>query len=511
MFASVPSAPPDPILGLSEAFAADDRPGKLNLTVGVYCTAEGTTPVLDVVRDAERRLAETETTKTYLPIAGSPAFAEGVSHLLFGERSDLARRAVVADTPGGTGALSVVARLAWVTEHTTTVWIPNPTWPNHRAVFSDAGLGVQTYRYADPSGRRRPLEELLADLGRTTPGDLVVLHACCHNPTGVDLSVEEVGAVAAVLADRGAVAVVDAAYVGLGDGVEPDTAGIRLLADAGVDTFVCLSFSKSLGLYAERVGALVTVASDADTAADVQSRIKACARSLYSNPPKHGGETAAIVLTDPGLRDAWLVELEAMRSRINAIRAELADALERAESPFCPGVGDGRGLFCLSGASADQVETLRRGPAVVLVGGGRVDVAAPKTRTGSPPPGGPPPPCGGGGPRGRARARAGAGPRGLSAGGRCGPRRHRGARRGPRTWHVAGCVPLGPVPDARADGRHHRLVVARSPRRAAPRRIGDQPIARPVLSPVSHHGGRRLRRRGGGVRGSGPPGPLDHP
>ena len=376
MFRSVPGAPPDPILGLSAAFQADDRDDKINLTVGVYCEADRSTPVLDVIRTAEQRLYDTERSKTYLPITGSPLFARGVRTLLFGDDADLAARSAVADTPGGTGALSVVARLAWVTSHTTTVWISNPTWPNHRAVFADQGLGVQSYRYADASGRRLPMAELLEDLGRANAGDLVVLHGCCHNPTGADLTPSEWSQIAEVLLARGAAAVVDTAYVGLGDGIEPDTAGIRILAEAGVELFVCLSFSKNLGLYAERVGALVTVGPDAEAVHLVDSRVKACARSIYSNPPKHGGESAAIVLTDPELHAAWLDELAVMRQRINGLRAQLADQLAGAGLDLCPGVATGRGLFSLTGLTSDEVVRLRTERGIYLVENGRINVAA---------------------------------------------------------------------------------------------------------------------------------------
>ena len=376
MFRSVPGAPPDPILGLAEAFRSDPREEKLNLTVGVYCESDGTTPVLDVVRAAEQQLLETEQTKTYLPITGSPRFRDGVRELLFPGDEAIAPRVAVADTPGGTGALSVVARLAWVTSHTATIWVSDPTWPNHRAVFADAGLGVQSYRYANAAGHRVPVEELLADLGRAGAGDLVVLHGCCHNPTGADLTPEDWSRIAAVLAERGAVAVVDAAYVGLGDGVEADTAGIRTLAEAGVELFVCLSFSKNLGLYAERVGALVTVAPDPESCHTVDSRVKACARSLYSNPPKHGGEAAAIVLTDPELRAAWLEELATMRDRINGLRGQLADQLAGAGLDLCPAVDRGRGLFSLTGLTRDQVVRLREERGIYLVENGRINVAA---------------------------------------------------------------------------------------------------------------------------------------
>ncbi len=377
VFSSVPAAPPDPILGITEVFKADPRERKLNLTVGVYCDESGRTPVFEAIKRAERRLLEIEDSKNYLPIAGSPAFAEAVRSLVFpAADSDLRARVAVAGTPGGTGALSVAARLLWIANPGATVWISAPTWPNHRAVFSEAGLAVEQYRYYDPATAEVLFDEMLGDLGKVQPGDAVVLHGCCHNPTGQDLTPEQWKRVGELVQERDAVAIVDNAYIGLGEGVEEDAAAGRLLALSGVDVLVCVSFSKNMGLYAERVGALVVAAPDQATCEQVQSRVKACARSIYSNPPKHGAELVPIVLGDDELRTMWLNELATMRDRINGLRFALATEIERRGLARCVGVRSGRGMFGLSGLTRDEVLQLRQQSAIYLVENGRMNIAA---------------------------------------------------------------------------------------------------------------------------------------
>ena len=381
MFRSVPPAPPDPILGLGELFKADDREDKLNLTVGVYCDETGRTPVFDAVREAQRRHIDAEDTKTYLPIAGSAAFADGVSALLFPADGEVLGRVRVAQAPGGTGALSVAARLTWVTDHRATVWLSDPTWPNHRPIFADADLQLASYRYYDAGAAELQPEAMIADLSAVREGDAVVLHGCCHNPTGLDLDLATWEEVGRLLAERGALAIVDLAYAGLGDGLVPDTEPVRVLADAGVDVAVCLSFSKNMGLYGERVGAMVSIAATPELADAVHSRVKACARSIYSNPPVHGGAIVSTILGDPALRDDWQSELAIMRDRINGLRAELAAELARAGVDRCPGVARGRGMFGLTGLTKEEVLHLRDTSAVYLVENGRMNIAALTTET----------------------------------------------------------------------------------------------------------------------------------
>ncbi len=381
MYRSVQPAPPDPILGLTELFKADDRDGKVNLTVGVYCDDSGRTPVFDAVRAAQQRHIDAEDTKTYLPIAGSAAFADGVAGLLFPGDPDAPATLRVAQAPGGTGALSVAARLTWVTNPRSTVWLSEPTWPNHKPIFADADLSVTGYRYYDAAANELQPEAMLADLSAVRDGDAVVLHGCCHNPTGFDLDLAAWEEVGRLLAERGALAVVDLAYAGIGDGLEPDTEPVRILNAAGVDLAVCLSFSKNMGLYGERVGALVTIAATAELADSVHSRVKACARSIYSNPPVHGGAIVSTILGDPELRAEWVEELATMRARINGLRVELAAELERQRVDRCPDVADGRGMFGLTGCTPAEVQRLRDEHAVYLVANGRMNVAALSTDT----------------------------------------------------------------------------------------------------------------------------------
>jgi aspartate/tyrosine/aromatic aminotransferase len=294
---------------------------------------------------------------------------------------DLYARVGVADTPGGTGALSVAARLLWVTNPAATVWLSDPTWPNHRAVFAEAGLNVEHYRYYEPTTATVLFDEMLEDLGKAQPGDAIVLHGCCHNPTGQDLTPEQWKRVGEFMLERGTVAIVDNAYIGLGEGIEEDASAARLLSLVGVDVLVCVSFSKNMGLYAERVGALVVVAADHQTCEQVQSRVKACARSIYSNPPKHGGELVPIILGDEELRTVWLGELATMRDRINGLRFALATEIERQGLDRCVGVRAGRGMFGLSGLTKDEVAQLRDQSAIYLVDNGRLNIAALTTET----------------------------------------------------------------------------------------------------------------------------------
>ncbi|MCX7620365.1 MAG: aspartate/tyrosine/aromatic aminotransferase [Acidimicrobiales bacterium] len=382
MFSSVTAAPPDPILGITEIFKADSRNGKLNLTVGVYCDENGRTPVFGAVKQAEERLLATESSKDYLPIAGSAEFADAVLSLLFPDAdAELLGRVSVADTPGGTGALSVAARLLWRTNPASTVWISSPTWPNHFAVFADAGLSLKRYRYYEAATAAVLFDEMMEDLQKAQPGDAVLVHGCCHNPTGQDLTTDQWASLAAFLRERDLVAVVDSAYIGLGEGVEKDTAPVRLLTASGVDVLCCVSFSKNLGLYGERVGALVTAAADHQTCERVYSQVKACARSIYSNPPRHGGQLVPLILADDGLRASWLAELDGMRNRINSLRSELAAEIQRRGLTRCVGVDSGRGMFALSGLTKDEVLRLREESGIYLVDNGRMNIAALTTAT----------------------------------------------------------------------------------------------------------------------------------
>jgi aspartate/tyrosine/aromatic aminotransferase len=378
MFESVPTAPPDSILGITEAFNADPNPRKINLSVGVYKDAGGKTPVLATVKAAEKRLLESETSKNYAPIDGTPAYAAGVQELVFGPGHEAvaSKRCVTADTAGGTAALRVAADYLRKVQKTKTVWMPDPTWPNHPQVFQAAGIKVKTYPYFDAASNGLALEKMLAGLGAIPAGDVVLLHGCCHNPTGVDPTVEQWRAIAGVLAGRGVLPLVDFAYQGLGEGLREDAAWVKEMVKPGGEALICSSFSKNFGLYNERVGALSAVAADAKAAAAVLSQIKACIRVLYSNPPAHGAAIVTTILGDPPLRRQWEVEVTQMRDRINGMRRLFVQTLAakgvKADNSF---IVRQKGMFSYSGLSQQQVEKLRKDYAVYVVGSGRINVA----------------------------------------------------------------------------------------------------------------------------------------
>lgn len=373
MFEQIEAVPPDPILGLGERFRADPRPEKLDLTVGVYKDETGVTPKFESVRRAEQRVLEAETTKVYLPIPGSGEYADQVTGLVFGDA--LGDRGRTTQSPGGTGALAVAARTLAMTLGPRRVWLSQPTWANHEGVFANAGHTIERYRYYRAAERELDFDAMVEDLGSAGVGDVVVLHGCCHNPTGRDPSLEQWAQLADLLVDRGLVAVVDLAYLGLARGLRKDAEFLGPLLGAGAELFVATSFSKNLGMYRERVGALTLVARDGSTAEAVQSNVNRAVRTMYSNPPSFGASVAATVLADPELRGLWHDEVAAMRDRLNGIRAELARALSASGLPGYEGLADEYGMFTLTGLTPAQVEWLREERAVYLVGSGRANVA----------------------------------------------------------------------------------------------------------------------------------------
>ena len=381
MFATVDVAPPDPILGLTEAFARDTNPAKINLGVGVYKDAFGRTPILESVKAAERKLIESESTKGYLPIEGSPAYAAAVQGLLFGKDNPVvaAERCATTHTPGGTGGLRVVGDYLHRKHPGATLWLSDPTWANHPAIFAAANVPTKTYAYFDAKANGLAFDAMLADLQKMPVGDVVLLHGCCHNPTGVDPTDAQWDAAAKVLAERQLVPLLDFAYQGFADGISEDAACLRALARHVKEMFICSSFSKNFGLYNERVGALTVVAATADEAAAVQSQIKVCVRTNYSNPPSHGGMVVQTVLADAALTSQWQGEVAAMRKRINGMRTLFAESLDKRGVKLNP-AGNGfiaqqRGMFSFSGLSKEQVEKLRKEHAIYIVGSGRINVA----------------------------------------------------------------------------------------------------------------------------------------
>jgi aspartate/tyrosine/aromatic aminotransferase len=376
VFDQIPAVPPDAILGLAALFKADDRPGKLDLTAGVYKDETGRVPKFACIAEAERRYLETEDTKVYLPIDGAPAFTAATQELVFGPISALdPDRLRTTQTPGGTGALALVAHALAQTVGPRRVWLSDPTWPNHPSIFEAAGHAVTTYRYYRSGDRSLDADGLLEDLSRVERGDVVLLHGCCHNPTGRDLTPALWRSVAALLAERGAVALVDLAYLGLADGLEEDGAFLADVLVEGLEAFVCTSYSKNLGMYRERVGALTVVAGDGAVAEAVQTNLKRTVRSLWSNPPSLGGQAVATVLTDPELRADWLVELSELRGRLNGLRVTLAKAIADAGLEGFAGIESERGMFTLTGITPAQVDWLREERAIYLVGNSRANVA----------------------------------------------------------------------------------------------------------------------------------------
>ncbi len=378
LFGHLEPLPPDAILGLFEEFQADPRPGKVSLASGVYVDETGITPVLGTVAEAEARILAAQTTKLYKPIAGDPAYTRAVRELLFGAvHTALAEgRVETLHAPGGTGALRVAADLVRSIRPEATVWLSSPTWPNHPQVFTAAGLRTRTYPYLDPATRTLDLPAMLDGLRAAAPGDVVVVHACCHNPTGIDPTADQWRAIGDVIDERGLLPLVDFAYQGFGDGLREDAAGLLELVRPGRELLVASSFSKNVALYDERVGALSLVGADAREASTLLTHAKLAVRSNYSNPPAHGGEIVATILGDPELRARWEDEVTMMRDRINGNRRAFVAGLAAAGVPGDhTGLLRQRGMFSLLGLAPEQVRRLKEEHAVYVVGAGRVNVA----------------------------------------------------------------------------------------------------------------------------------------
>lgn len=378
MFQDVKQAPPDAILGLTEAFRADARSDKVNLTVGVYQDESGHTPVLATVTQAATDLLAAEKTKEYLPIPGPAELGRAVRELLFGAGHAFVDggRAITAQSPGGTGALRIAGEFLRRSTGAGALWLSAPTWPNHPAIFAASGFETRTYPWYDPATHGLAHGEMLSSLREIPAGDVVVLHGCCHNPTGVDPDPETWEEIAAIAAERGWLPLVDLAYQGFGEGLDADVRGLRAIAARVPEFIVCSSFSKTFGLYRERIGAMTLVAADEAQAAASMSQVKATIRTCYSNPPAHGGQIVSLVLNDAERATAWRGELEAMRVRISSMRSGLAEALAAAgalrDFSFLPRQ---RGMFSLLGISKEQVADLRDEHGVYLVGSGRINVA----------------------------------------------------------------------------------------------------------------------------------------
>lgn len=379
MFESLSLAPPDAILGLGEAFKKDPNPQKINLSVGVFKDAAGNTPVLACVKEAEKRLLEGEKTKNYLSIEGLADYGQQVRELLFGKTHEIltSHRAVTAQVPGGTGGLRVAADFLGSKFPGKKVWLSQPTWPNHPNIFKAAGLAVDTYPYIDAAGQGLDFEKMVAAIEKMSPGDVICLHACCHNPTGVDPTPEQWKKIGDLVTERQLLPLVDFAYQGFGDGLREDARGLLELARPGQELLVCSSFSKNFGLYSERVGALTLVAKDTSAAEAALSHIRTAIRVNYSNPPQHGAAVVATVLADPKLRQQWEEELAAMRQRIHEMREQfVAEMKKRGAKRDFSFLAKQKGMFSYSGLTPVQVDELKNKYAIyIVVSGGRINVA----------------------------------------------------------------------------------------------------------------------------------------
>src|SRR5438309_1507259 len=374
LLAQVPMAPSDPILGITEAFNADKNPKKVNLGVGVYTDDTGKVPLLECVRRAEMERLKAAPPRNYLPIDGLAAYDRAVQQLVFGSEN---KNAVTVQAIGGTGGLKIGADFLKRISPDSEVWISEPSWENHRQLFEAAGFTVRNYPYYDPRTHGLDFPGMRSALNALPAGAIVVLHACCHNPTGVDLSAENWAEVLGIVQRRGLVPFLDLAYQGFGDGLETDSHAARLFAGAMTPVFLSSSFSKSFSLYGERVGAFSLVSASAEEASRVLSQLKRVVRGNYSNPPTHGGQIVASVLASPELRAQWEQELGAMRDRIKRMRLELVSKIkQRVPSANFSFVLTQRGMFSYSGLSKAQVQRLRAEYSIYAIDTGRICVAA---------------------------------------------------------------------------------------------------------------------------------------
>ena len=379
LFSAVEMAPRDPILGLNEAFNADTRTSKVNLGVGVYCNEEGRIPLLRAVVEAETIRVAQHASRGYLPIDGIAAYDQAVQKLLFGAESPLlaAGRVITTQAVGGTGALKIGADFLKQLQPGAVVAISDPSWENHRALFETAGFPVQNYRYYDAASHDVNRAGMLEDLNALPTGSVVVLHACCHNPTGVDLTAADWQNVLDVVKAKGLIPFLDMAYQGFGDGIDEDAAAVRLFAESGLSFFVSSSFSKSFSLYGERVGALSVITQSKDESARVLSQVKRVIRTNYSNPPTHGATIAAAVLNSPELRAMWEEELAEMRLRIRGMRLQMVELLsKKAPGRDFSFVARQRGMFSYSGLTVEQVARLRTEFGIYALDTGRICVAS---------------------------------------------------------------------------------------------------------------------------------------
>ncbi|MGZ9808864.1 amino acid aminotransferase [Pseudoroseicyclus sp. H15] len=375
MFETLTEPAPDKILALMAMYRADERPGKIDLGVGVYKDASGNTPVMRAVKAAEKRLQESQTTKAYTGLAGDPAYAKALISMILGDSAPAERLAAIA-TPGGTGAVRQAFELVRMAAPGATVWYSEPTWPNHISILKYLGMPATPYRYFDSETGEVDVDGMLEALGGMKSGDVVLLHGCCHNPTGANLTAADWDKVVDLLNAKGALPMVDLAYQGFGDGLEEDATGVRKIVAGCPEALIAASCSKNFGIYRERAGLLVALSKDAEAAKVAQGNLNFLNRQNYSFPPDHGARVVTEILTDPELRADWQAELEEMREGMLELRQSLADELRRlTNSDRFDFVARHRGMFSRLGLSPEEVTRLREEHAVYMVGDSRINIA----------------------------------------------------------------------------------------------------------------------------------------
>jgi aromatic-amino-acid transaminase len=378
MFEKVAAAPADPILGLTEEFKKDSRGEKINLGVGIYKDEHGETPVLTTVKKAEAILLESEKTKSYLAIEGAADYGLAVQKLLFGTDSEIIadQRAKTTQAPGGTGALRVAGEFIKRHVGDVKIWVSNPTWANHRGIFNAAGLEIAQYNYYNPETKEKNFQAMLSDLEQASAGDVILLHGCCHNPTGIDPTPDEWETLAKLVAAKQLLPLFDFAYQGFANGIEEDAQGLRIFAKHNAELLIASSFSKNFGLYRERVGAFTLVTATAEIATTVLSQIKSIIRTIYSNPPAHGAAIVTTILNNPELKAEWEQEVAEMRERIQHMRELFVTTLqEQGVKQDFGFISRQNGMFSFSGLTADQVAQLKDQFGIYIVGSGRLNVA----------------------------------------------------------------------------------------------------------------------------------------
>ena len=379
MFESMDKAPADPIMGITELYNTDTNPKKINLSMGVFKDEQGNTPLLDCVKEAEAKIYATEDTKAYSAIEGFSSFNDAVLPLIFGTKHEAVTsgRAATIHTPGGSGALRVVADFLYKLSASKIIWVSDPTWVNHINIFETAGLQVKRYPYFDRATNGLAFDTMMSALKDIPSGDTVLFHGCCHNPTGVDPSNDQWQQISNLVHGNGLLPLLDFAYQGFAEGIREDGEGPLKLVQPGKETLICGSFSKNFALYNERTGSLTAVAADAAAVNVATSQIKSVIRAIYSSPPAHGGIIVSTILNDPDLRNQWESQLKQMRERIQNMRQLLAETFTAKGVP-----GDHsfitrqRGMFSFSGLNPTQVEQLKNDHSVYIVGNGRINVAA---------------------------------------------------------------------------------------------------------------------------------------